>query len=156
MEHTKSTTMSRTSNNTLLVDSGFFFALLDPRDQHHAAAREKQDWLEMLSIVMPWPILYETINTRFTRRPGTIARFESIIHAPETEFLDDGPYRLEAYEDTLTQAKAQRHAMSLVDSVLCAILADTNVRIDAMLTFNFRDFRPVCNLRGVELLTDMT
>ena len=156
MEHTKSTTMSRTSNNTLLVDSGFFFALLDPRDQHHAAAREKQDWLEMLSIVMPWPILYETINTRFTRRPGTIARFESIIHAPETEFLDDGPYRLEAYEDTLAQAKAQRHAMSLVDSVLCAILADTNVRIDAMLTFNFRDFSPVCNRRGVELLTDMT
>ena len=156
MEHTKSTTMSRTSNNTLLVDSGFFFALLDPRDQHHAAAREKQDWLEMLSIVMPWPILYETINTRFTRRPGTIARFESIIHAPETEFLDDGPYRLEAYEDTLAQAKASRHAMSLVDSVLCAILDDTNVRIDAMLTFNFRDFRPVCNLRGVELLTDLT
>ena len=156
MEHTKSTTMSRTSNNTLLVDSGFFFALLDPRDQHHAAAREKQDWLEMLSIVMPWPILYETINTRFTRRPGTIARFESIIHAPETEFLDDGPYRLEAYEDTLAQAKAPRHAMSLVDSVLCAILDDTNVRIDAMLTFNFRDFRPVCNRRGVELLTDLT
>ncbi len=156
MERTKSTTMSRTSNNTLLVDTGFFIALFNPRDQHHAAALEKQDWLEMLSIVMPWPILYETIDMRFARRPATIARFESIIHAPETEFLDDGPYRLEAYEDTLAQAKAQRHAMSLVDSVLCAILADTNVRIDAMLTFNFRDFSPICNLRGVELLTDLT
>ena len=148
--------MNRTSNNTLLVDTGFFIALFNPRDPYHAAAREKQDWLEMLSIVMPWPILYETINTRFVRRPETIARFESIIHAPETEFLDDRPYRLEAYEDTLTQAKAQRHSMSLVDSVLCAILDDTNVRIDAMLTFNFRDFGHICNLRGVELLTDLT
>lgn len=55
--------MSRTSNNTLLVDSGFFFALFDPRDQHHAAAREKQEWLETLAVIMPWPILYETINT---------------------------------------------------------------------------------------------
>ena len=148
--------MSRTSNNTLLVDTGFFIALFNPRDQHHAAACEKQDWLEMLSIVIPWPILYETIDTRFARRPATIARFESIIHAPETEFLDDRPYRLEAYEDTLAQAKAQRHSRSLVDSVLCAILADTNVRIDAMLTFNFRDFGHICNLRGVELLTDPT
>ena len=146
--------MSRTSNNTLLVDTGFFFALLDPRDQHYDQAREKQDWLDLLSVVMPWPILYETINTRFVRRPGTIARFESLIRAPETEFLDDSPYRLEAYEDTLAQAKAQRPAMSLVDSVLCAILADTNVRIDAMLTFNFRDFGSICNLRGVELLID--
>ena len=160
MEHTKSTTMSRTSNNTLLVDSGFFFALLDPGDQYYKQASDKQDWLDLFSIVIPWPILYETVNTRlvrrFTRRPGTIARFESIIHAPETEFLDDGPYRLEAYEDTLAQAKAQRHAMSLVDSVLCAILDDTNVRIDAMLTFNFRDFRHICNLHRVELLTDLT
>ena len=148
--------MSRTSNNTLLVDSGFFFALFDPRDRHHDQAREKQDRLDLFSIVIPWPILYETINTRFARRPGTIARFESIIHAPETEFLDDGPYRLEAYEDTLAQAKAQRNPMSLVDSVLCAILADTNVRINAMLTFNFRDFRPVCYAHKVALLTDPT
>ena len=156
MERTKSTMMSRTSNKTLLVDSGFFFALLDPRDQHHAAACETQDWLEMHSLIIPWPILCETINTRFTRRPETIARFESIIRAPGTEYLDDSPYRLGAYKTTLAQAKSRRNAMSLVDLVLCAILADTNVRIDAMLTFNFRDFRHICYARKVELPTDLT
>ena len=138
--------------NTLLVDSGFFFALFDPRDQHHAAARDKQEWLEMFSVVMPWPILYETINTRFMRRPETIARFESLMNAPETEFLDDSPYRLEAYEDTLRRAKMRREAVSLVDAVLHAILDDTNVRIGAMLTFNLRDFGQICHVRGVELL----
>ena len=138
--------------DTLLVDSGFFFALFNPRDPYHAAALEKQEWLEMLSVVMPWPILYETINTRFARRPGTVARLESIMRAPETEFLDDSPYRLEAYEDTLARAKSQDKAMSLVDSVLCAILDDTNVRIGAMLTFNLRDFEHLCRVQGVELL----
>ncbi len=150
-ERTKRTTMTR-NPSTLLVDSGFFIALFDPRDQHHAVACEKQEWLEMLSVVMPWPILYETINTRLARRPERIARFESLMRAPETEFLDDSPYRLEAYEDTLARAKAQRNAMSLVDSVLCAILADTNVRIDALLTFNLRDFGHICRVQGVELL----
>ena len=42
--------------------------------------------------------------------------------------------------------------MSLVDSVLCAILDDTNVRIDAMLTFNLRDFENIYRSRGIELL----
>ena len=151
MEHTKSTMMTRNPNR-LLVDSGFFFALFDPRDQYHNEARKKQEWLEMLSVVIPWPILYETINTRFARRLGTIAQFASVIHAPETEFLDDSPYRLEAYEDTLAQAKSPDNAMSLVDSVLCAILDDTNVRIGAMLTFNLRDFEHLCRIQGVELL----
>lgn len=148
--------MTMTRNNTLLVDSGFFIALFNPRDQHHADACEKQDWLEDLSIsvVVPWPILYETINTRFVRRPETIVRFESILRAHDTVLLDDSPYRLDAYEDVLAQAKTQRqrNAMSLVDAVLCAILDDPNVRIDAMLTFNSRDFSHICSVQRVELL----
>ena len=144
--------MIRPSNHTLLVDSGFFFALFNPRDQHHGAACEKQDWLEALSVVVAWPILYETINTRFVRRPETIVRFESILRARDTVLLEDSPYRLDAYEDVLERAKAQRHAMSLVDAVLCAILADPKVRIDAMLTFNSRDFGDICRERKVELL----
>ena len=72
--------------NRILVDSGFYFALFDPRDQHHTDACERQGWLEIASVVIPWPILYETVNTRFTRRPDTIARFERIVRAPQTEW----------------------------------------------------------------------
>ena len=136
----------------VLVDSGFFFALFDPRDRYHADAIEKREWLEILSLVIPWPVLYETINTRFARRQATIARFESILRGPHIELLNDSPYRLDAYEDALTRAKTRRNAMSLVDSVICAILDDTNVRIDAMLTFNLRDFANICHSKGIELL----
>ena len=98
------------------------------------------------------PILYETINTRLIRRPETIVRFESILRAQDTVFIDDSPYRRDAYEDVLARARTKRNAMSLVDAILCAILADPNVRIDAMLTFNIVDFDGICREQGVELL----
>lgn len=141
-----------TTPSKVLVDSGFFFALFNERDPHHADARKKREWLEILSLVIPWPILYETLNTRLARRPATIARFESILRDAHIELLNDSPYRLDAYEDALTRAKTQRNAMSLVDSVICAILDDPNVRIDAMLTFNLRDFANICHSKGIELL----
>ena len=152
MEYGKNIQMTWKTNDRLLVDSSFFFALFNRRDQHHDDACKKQEWLENLTIVMPWPILYETINTRFVRRPDIIARFESIIRAPDTLFLDDNSYRLEAYKSTLSLAKSRRHTLSLVDAILCAILEDINVRIDAMLTFNSRDFSHTCRVNKVELL----
>ena len=79
-------------------------------------------------------------------------RFESILRSQSTVFIDDSPYRHDAYEDVLIRAKAKRNAMSLVDAALCSILADPNVRIDAMLTFNIIDFDGICREQGVDLL----
>lgn len=139
-------------HEALLVDSGFFFALFDPRDSHHALAGTKKEWLDVCPLVVPWPVLYETINTRFVRRPATIARFEGLIRGSDTLLLDDAPYRRNAYEDTLERAKTRNGPKSLVDSILCAIIEDPNVRIDAMLTFNLRDFGSVCQSNRVALL----
>ena len=58
------------SRESVLVDSGFFFALYNQRDSNHAEAIEKAEWLSDLAVVIPWPILYETVNTRFARRPN--------------------------------------------------------------------------------------
>ena len=139
-------------SDTVLVDSGFFIALLDPRDPHHSSAIERQEWLEGLSVVVPWPVLYETINTRFARRPATIEGFERVLRRPETELLDDSRYRDGAFEKVFVQARRGYGALSLVDFVLCGILSDVNVPIDAMLTFNHRDFASLCGSRGVALL----
>lgn len=156
MTKKKPTTMRR---ETLLVDSGFFIALLDPRDRYHAEAGKKEEWLELYSLIVPWPVLYETVNTRFTkqltRRPANIARFENLVlrSEPETIRLDDSSYRQRAYADTLARAKEPRGSTSsLVDSILHAIIEDPEVHIDAMLTFNLRDFGSVCQANRVELL----
>ena len=59
----------------LLVDTGFFFALRDARDQYHASAEEKKHLLDTREVILPWPVLYETLNTRFVGLPGALDWF---------------------------------------------------------------------------------
>ena len=81
----------------ILVDTGFLFALYEPRDEHHSKAVEKSEWLDLLPVTLPWPVLYETVNTRFSRRPATMARFDALVQRPGTELLDNAAYRADAY-----------------------------------------------------------
>ncbi len=141
-----------TSPQIILVDSAFFFALFHPKDNHHKEAIEKQDWLDEFRIVVPWPILYETINSKFVKSPEAIQKFENIMRRRDTELLDDSEYREQAYEETLALAKQGYGARSFVDSVLHAIIADVNVRISAMLTFDYRDFKRICASQKIEIL----
>ena len=135
-------------NQGLLVDTGFFIAMYDERDAHHAEAQDKQKLLAVYAVILPWPVLYETINTRFSRRRRIMARFDAIITSSNTALLDDSPYRVEAYQAV---ARNVRRPMSLVDAVLRGIIEDTNVAVTAMLTFNKRDFNDLCWQHAVEL-----
>ena len=132
----------------LLVDTGFFIAMYDERDAHHAEAQDKQELLDLFAIILPWPVLYETINTRFSRRRGIMARFNALIASSNTALLDDSPYRDEAYQ---TVARNVDRPLSLVDAVLRSIIEDTNVAVTAVLTFNQGDFHDVCQRHSVEL-----
>ena len=134
----------------VLVDSGFFIALFNERDQHHESARRQEKWLDFMLIVLPWPILYETVNTRLARRPANLARFGAIARSPETALLDDSLYREESFATVLAQDA--NVGLSLVDAVLRNIIEDANVAISAMLTFNERDFLAACHQYNVELL----
>ena len=39
---------------SILVDTGFWIALFDPRDQFHDYAVEREDWLEDGTLIMPF------------------------------------------------------------------------------------------------------
>lgn len=131
-----------------MVDTGFFFAMYEERDSHHVEAQDKRELLDLYSVILPWPVLYETINTRFCRRREIMARFDALIYSGNTVLLDDTPYRVEAYQ---TAVRNVRRPLSLVDAVLRAIIEDTNVAVTAILTFNQGDFHDVCRQHSVEL-----
>lgn len=133
----------------ILVDTGFLFALYEPRDEHHFEAIEKSEWLDLLPVTLPWPVLYEAVNTRFSRRRATIARFDALVRRAGTELLDDAGYRAGAYRTVVSSAN---RPLSLVDALLRAVVDDPNVPLGAMLTFNAGDFADVCRQNGVELL----
>ena len=144
--------MSYNIHKKALVDSGFWYALLDEREQHYADAQNKAEVLLSLRYLIPWPTLYETLHTRFTTRHLIMRKFESFLKRPNAEFLDDHPYKDKALELTLAMAGRSKSSPSLVDNVLRMIIEDSNVKVDAVFTFNRRDFTEICARRNIELM----
>ena len=134
----------------LLVDTGFFFALHDGRDQYHADALERRHLLDKGQIILPWPVLYETLNTRFIGIPEAVGWLDRLVQLPTTELLDDSPYRVQCLDNVLTPAQPLRR-LSLVDTILRSIIEDANVRVAGILTFNPGDFVDVCRQHRVEM-----
>lgn len=145
--------MSRNLGWTALVDTGFWIALLNERDRHHEDALKKSEILRNLTYILPWPTLYETLNTRLARRPNLVKKFVSgFLKRPNARIWDDGPYREAALEKTLSDEVTKRLHLSLVDNVLREIIADRNVRLSCLFTFNVGDFADVCKRRNLEMI----
>ena len=145
--------MSYRVNRTALVDSGFWFALFNERDEHHEDAVAKAEEIgSFRNLLFPWPILYETINTRLSRRPRVIRAFESFLKRPGAVLLDDADYRESALDVALFGHREVERTLSLVDCVIRLIIEDANVKVDCIYTYNRRDFLDVCQRHRVELV----
>ena len=138
---------------TLILDTGFWIGLYESSDANHEKATTLAAYLDLCTLLLPWPSLYETLNTRFVRRTAWMRAFEQLFSRPGTILLPDDAYR----HDALTQVFRGHHSrsgISLVDMVIRAMIADTNINIDAMITFNRRDFFDVCQARNIAILSD--
>jgi predicted nucleic acid-binding protein len=138
------------SAKTVLTDTGFWYAFYEARDQHHQQAAKKGDLLETWTVLLPWPCLYETFNTRFAKNTFAVRRFEGLLRQSHVVRLPDEPYREAALEAVMTTAATQ--SMALVDMVIRLILDDVNVRKHGLLTFNQRDFSDLCRKHRIEML----
>lgn len=136
---------------SILIDTGFWFGLFSSRDKYHSEALEKYELFEHNTIVIPWPTLYETINTRFSKNPEVMKSFESFLKQSNVIKIDDSTYKDSAVESVFRHAE-KRRPYALVDLVLREIISDTNIRIDYLFTFNKRDFYDVCASSGVEII----
>jgi predicted nucleic acid-binding protein len=135
---------------TVLTDTGFWYALYEARDQYHEQAELKSGILEASTILLPWPCLYETFNTRFAKDAIAVRRFETLLRKAHVVRLPDEPYREEALEAVMTTVTSR--SMALVDMVIRLILDDINVRKHGLLTFNQKDFSDVCRKHHIEML----
>jgi predicted nucleic acid-binding protein len=139
-------------NGTLLVDTGFWLAFYDGREAEHKLAQTKFEIIDKARLIVPWPILYETLYTRFIKNPISVNRFDLLLKKPTTEILDDVSYRNQALHATISGSQNRLRAISLVDMVIRFILDDRNVRIEALLTINQKDFGDICRKRQIEML----
>ena len=84
---------------SILVDTGVWYALCDSRDR--TVSQEVIDDLyarvKAHSIIMPWPIAYETLRTRFVHNRLALERFEREMRSQRINQVDDAPYWSIAY-----------------------------------------------------------
>ena len=137
------------SKPAILIDSGFWFGLFDIRDECHNQANELLPYLYEYKLIIPWPVLYEVLNTRFIRRMTWIDRFYTFVTNMDIFFVDDGEYINNDLSDYYLAAT--RLKISLVDYIIRNMLNDRNLKIDFFVTGNVRDFQDICFDRDIEL-----
>ncbi len=138
--------------NNIIVDSGFWYAFYDKRDPYHNEANELAEYLEMGNIVMPFPILYEAINTRFTRRNAWMIEFERLLNQDNVKLIDDSEYKDSALNHSFDSTLHLNRPLSLVDSVIRIMLDDDSLKVHYLLSFNISDFVDVCRRRNIEIM----
>ena len=135
-------------SKSIIIDSGFWFALFNARDSYHENALLYFDDIILHTLVIPWPTLYETLNTRFSRRQSWIKEFHRVIKSHSVCYIPDDNYR----EISLDHFFLANQRYSLVDIIIRNILKDDSIKIDAILTFNESDFIDLCYKKGIEVL----
>ncbi|SEH27860.1 PIN domain-containing protein [Rhizobium sp. NFR12] len=135
-----------------LVDTGVWICLCDERDR--AATREEISLIFELirphTIVMPWPVAFETLRTRMVSNKIASGILERELKSAPIEFLDDSRYREDAFQLALESSRRGR-PLSMVDCLLRLLMEDRNVKVDFFATFNDGDFHDVCAAKGIEM-----
>src|SRR5262249_11460478 len=104
------------------------------------------------SVIVPWPIAYETLRTSFVRNRAALTRFELELKSPRIEFLNDSIYRDEALALCFETSLRGKRPLSMTDCLLRLILEDAKTRITYLATMDLGDFSHVCRRRQIEIL----
>lgn len=136
------------------MDSGFWFGFLDKRDQYYADAQNiYKQYLDNkgLRLLVPFPTLYEVLGTRLVKQSKQCGLLYRIMRSPKVEFVYDDNYRVSAYNLMLKENEKGR-TLSLVDMIIRLMIADRNLKKDALVTFNVGDFEDVCRKNGIQII----
>lgn len=144
----------------ICADTGFLIGLYDTRDQYHGEAAAHFARLfegEGNHLVVPWPVVYETLCTRMIRNRGALALLQRdwkrLASERRLQLLPDNPFRDGVVDECFNELGNSHHyrALSAADRVIRKILSDRNVSIHALVTFNAPDFADICGKFGREI-----
>lgn len=139
----------------ILVDTGVWIALCDPRDLT-VSKNEIEKIYEKVSahtIVLLWPVAYETLRTRFVKNKIALERFEKELKSPRIVKVDDARFREAAFSLSIDSSLRKNRPLSMVDCLMRILMDDQNTKIDFLATFNQKDFVDICRKRQIEIVS---
>lgn len=135
----------------IIVDSGFWIALYDAREDDHEWAEETWNKLQTGNkFLVPYPTMYEFINTRLMRREKNVMFFKKLFESDVVVRISDEQYKEDALRVTL---EPTGRALSLVDMTIRLILEDNTIKKHALLTLNVGDFCDLCWAKDIEVIS---
>lgn len=138
----------------VLIDTGFWFAYYEGTDAHHPEAIKVMELLNNHRILIPFPSLYETIDTRFCRRKEWVNHFNKLITSSRCALINDEQYKESSLTASIESAILKNWPLSLVDMVIRQMLADVNLKTDAIITFNPGDFDDICRKMQIQTISN--
>ncbi len=138
--------------NNVLVDTCFWFAYFDERDSHYQEAQELMKILNNVNILIPHPVLYETLNTRFVSRKSWMKVFGRLLEKQSTIIISDDQYKTQALNSILKDPTIRKREISLVDMIIRLMMEDVNLNVSTLITFNDKDFFDICWSKGIKLI----
>jgi len=121
----------------ILIDTGFWIALYDPEKdpRNHPTAQKLSKKIINERIIIPFPTLYEFVNSRFSRK-NSVKAFQEMLTRPNVVKLSDSVYKEIALEQFFIKHKYDYKDLSLVDEIIKLIIKDKDVVVDHIVSFD--------------------
>jgi predicted nucleic acid-binding protein len=137
----------------ILVDSCFWIAYFSPQEtERHLRAISIIEYFENNEVLIPWPTLYEFINTKLARRKENLFAFEQFLLKPNVFPISDLQYKEKSLSNVFELNITHHNSISLVDEIIRQMICDRDLRINFLATFNRKDFEYECQIGGIEIL----
>lgn len=121
----------------IIIDTCFWIALYNP--EKHVERKDDIDFItefiEDEEIIIPFPSLYEFLNSRFSRRNDAL-HFQKLLAKPNYIKFDDNPYKDTALISFFEKAINEYNDVSLVDEIIKEIIATETPKIDYLISFD--------------------
>lgn len=140
--------------NNILIDTCYWFALYNKRDNLHNKANNLLEYLTLCRVIIPYPSLYETINTRFAKNTEELKNFKNLLQNNNFSLIDDDDYKADALELSFSSALVLNRPLSLIDIIIRQMLSDKKLNINYLISFNVADFIDVCTKHKIEILSE--
>ena len=140
----------------ILADTCFWISLCDSKEADHVETEQmmrKISGNSIHSILVPHPVLYETLRTEMVKRHNQVLLLHSFWG--KVQKISDIDYIDEAYRLVERQAELQNGTASMVDMAIMLMARDVRNNVKAILTRNKRDFARFCQEREIILVENM-
>ncbi len=130
-----------TPNRIIITDACFWIALIDSGDKYHTKAAQLYESIRQSRtqrVILPQPILYEVLKTKYVNSVCA-KNFEVRLQKINCKFVSDSKYRCGALKDTIRLASTGKRGISLVDMIIRSMVADSDLRIQSLITLNEKD-----------------